>query len=138
MPQHQTRQIPEALLQLQQQLEEWRRTQPHRAKLPEAIWQSAADVAKQYGVYATAKALRLDYSGLKTRTLGSPMPRRKSVRRKPAQPAFLELLAQPATKVEDCVVEFESAQGAKMRVQWKASAPPDWPALLRAWCAAQR
>lgn len=138
MPRHSAPQIPEALIQLQQQLEEWRGTQRLRAKLPEAIWQSAADVAKQYGVYATAKALRLDYSDLKKRTLGSPMPRRKSVRRKPAQPAFLELLAQPVAKVEDCVVEFESARGAKMRVQCKASAPPEWSGLLRAWCAAQR
>ena len=93
---------------------------------------------QQYGVYATAKALRLDYSGLNRRTLGFLMLQRRPARRKPAQPAFLELLAQPATKVEDCVVEFESTQGAKMRVQWKASAPPDWPALLRAWCVAQR
>ena len=138
MPRHQDRQIPEGLIQLQQQLEEWRGTQLRRAKLPEAIWQSAADVAKQYGVYATAKALRLDYGALKKQTLGSATPRRKSAHPKPAQAAFLELIARPVAKVEDYVVEFESSQGAKMRVQWKASAPPDWSALLRAWCAAQK
>lgn len=137
MPQHSSRQIPEGLTQIQKQLEQWRGTQSHRAKLPEAIWQSAADVAKQYGVYATAKALRLDYSGLKKRTLGSPMPR-KSVRRKPAQPAFLELLTPPMAKVEDYVVEFESPRGAKMRVQWKANLPPDWPTLLRAWSDSEK
>ena len=138
MPRHQARQIPEALIQLQQQLEEWRGTQPGRAKLPGAIWQSAADFAKQYGIYATAKALRLDYGALKKRTVGSATPRRKSARGKPTPAAFLELIARPVAKVEEYVVEFESSQGAKMRVQWKASAPPDWSALLRAWCAAQK
>jgi hypothetical protein len=106
MPRHQTRQVPEALIQVQQQLEEWRGTHPQRAKLPEAIWQSAADVAKQCGVYATAKALRLDYGALKKRTLGSATPRRKSAHPKPAQAAFLELIARPVTKVEDYVVEW--------------------------------
>jgi len=138
MPRHLARQIPEALIQLQQKLEEWRGTHPQRAKLPEAISRSAADVAKEYGVYVTATALRLDYGALKKRTLGSATPRRKSAYSKPAQASFLELIARPVAKVEDYVVEFESSQGAKMRVQWKASGPPDWSALLRAWCAAQK
>ena len=30
------------------------------------------------------------------------------------------------------VIEFESASGGKMRIQWKAAAPPDWGSLLRA------
>src|SRR5260370_5983700 len=129
MPRHQD-QIPEPLIQLQQQLEQWRGSQPPRSKLPESIWQSAVEGAKQYGVYATAKALRLDYAGLKKRALGSAAPRRKPARGKSAQPAFLELIARPGAKVEDYVVEFESSRGAKMRVQWKASAAPDWSALL--------
>jgi hypothetical protein len=133
MPRHHARQIPEPLMQLQHQLEQWRTRRPPRSKLPESIWQSAVDAAKQYGVYAAAKALRLDYAGLKKRVLGSGTPRRK-----PAQPAFLELLASPVAKVEDYLVEFESSRGAKMRVQWKASAPPDWSTLLRAWCDAEK
>ena len=46
-------------IQLQQQLEQWRGTQPPRSKLPESIWQSAAAAAKQYGVYAAAGPLLL-------------------------------------------------------------------------------
>jgi len=138
MPRHQAREIPEPLIQLRQQLEQWRGTQPPRSKLPESIWQSAADMAKQYGIYAAAKALRLDYVGLKKRVLGSARPRRKPAPGKSAQPAFLELIAQPGTRVEEYLVEFESSRGAKMRVQWKASAPPDWSTLLRAWCGVQK
>jgi hypothetical protein len=35
------------------------------------------------------------------------------------------------------VIEFESSSGGKMRIQWKASAPPDWGILLRAWREAE-
>ncbi len=136
MPRQRAHQIPEPLMQLQQQLEQWRGTQPPRSKLPESIWQSAVEAAKQYGVYAAAKALRLDYGTLKKRVLGSAAPRPQSA--PPAPAAFLELIASPDGKVEDYLVEFESSRGAKMRVQWKASAPPDWPTLLRAWCDAAK
>jgi hypothetical protein len=30
-------------------------------------------------------------------------------------------------------IDFECPSGRKMRIQWKASAPPDWVSLLRAW-----
>jgi hypothetical protein len=45
----------------------------------------------------------------------------------------VELVRPQPVEVEGCVVEFESAQGAKMRVQWRSSALPDWTSLLRAW-----
>ena len=120
--------LPENLISLQQEVEQRRATQPPRSKLPNALWESAAAAAKQVGVYTAAKALRLDYGSLKKRVLGSGPPRRKH---KP--PAFVELIAPPVARVEDYVVEFESARGAKMRVQWKSNLPPDWPMLLRAW-----
>ena len=30
------------------------------------------------------------------------------------------------------MIQFESSRGGKMRIRWKASAPPDWTSLLRA------
>src|SRR3954462_5499078 len=118
--------IPESILQLQQQLEQWRSAQKGRAKLPESFWQTAVDLAKQYGVFRTAQPLRLDYTRLKQRLRGAA-PQRKSPR-----PAFVELV-RPPSEMEGCIIEFESAQGAKMRVQWKSSVQPDWTNLLRAW-----
>jgi len=56
-----------------------------------------------------------------------------SVRRRAAKPAFVELIAPHPAPLEDCVIEFESAGGGKMRVHCKAAAPPDWAGLLRAW-----
>ena len=37
--------IPEPVLQLQRQLEQFRSTQPGRTKLPESLWQAAVELA---------------------------------------------------------------------------------------------
>ena len=120
--------IPEAIVQLQRQLDQFRSTQPRRTKLPESLWQAAVELARQHGIYPVAHPLRLDYTGLKKRLGGVPTRRRKATK-----PAFVELIAPHATPSEECVIEFESPSGRKMRIQWKASAPPDWVSLLRAW-----
>lgn len=115
-------------MQLQRQLDQFRSTQPRRAKLPESLWQAAVDLARQHGVYSVAHPLRLDYMRLKKRLGGGPIRRRKAV-----QPAFVELIAPHPAALEECSIEFESSSGGKMRIQWKAVAPPDWASLLRAW-----
>ena len=116
--------IPEAILQLQRQLDQFRSTQPRRTKLPESLWQAAVELARQHGVYSVAHPLRLDYTGLKKRLGGVAV-----LRRKVTKPAFVELIAPQ----KECVIEFETPSGNKMRVNWKASTPPDWISLLRAW-----
>ena len=120
--------IPEPIAQLQRQLDQIRSTQPRGKKLPESLWQAAVELARQHGVYSVAHPLRLDYMGLKKRLGGVP-----ALRRKATKPAFVELIAPHPAPLEECVIEFESSGGAKMRIQWKAAAPPDWASLLRAW-----
>ena len=120
--------IPEAIVQLQRQLDQFRSTQSRRTKLPESMWQAAVELARQHGVYSVAQPLRLDYMGLKKRLGAGPMLRCKATK-----PAFVELVAPHTTPLEEFVIEFESARGSKMRIQWKASAPRDWISLLRAW-----
>ena len=116
--------MPEAIVQLQCQMDQFRSTQPRRTKLPESLWQAAVELARQHGVYSVARPLRLDYTALKKRLGGVPVSRRKATK-----PAFVEWIAPQ----EECVIEFEAPSGNKMRVQWKASAPRDWVSLLRAW-----
>jgi len=120
--------IPGAISQLQRQLEQFRSTQPGRTKLPESLWQAAVELARQHGIYAVAHPLRLDYTRLKQRLGGiSNRPQKAN------KPAFIELLGDSSATVPECVIEFESATGSKMRIQWKAAVPPDWASLLRAW-----
>ena len=119
---------PEPILHLQRQLEEFRSCQPRRTKLPDSLWQAAVELARQYGIYPVAHPLRLDYMGLKKRLGAIPAQRRKA-----AGPAFVEVVAAQPTALEGCVIEFESARGAKMRIHWNATTPPDWTNLLHAW-----
>jgi hypothetical protein len=123
--------IPEAIVQLQRQLDQFRSTQPRRTKLPESLWQAAVELARQYGIYPVAHPLRLDYMGLKKRLGGV------SSGRTATKPAFVELIAAHATPLEECVIELDAPSGSKMRIQWKASAPRDWVSLLRAWREAE-
>ena len=117
------------VLELQRDLEEYRRSQPRRAKLPESIWEAAAALAREHGVYAIAQALRLDYMGLRKRVGGEVASQRPA----DAQSVFVELIGPPVGKPEECLIEFESTRGDKMRIHWPASTAPDWTALLRAW-----
>jgi hypothetical protein len=48
------------LIGLQRELNRWRRSQPRRTALPEAMWQSAATLAGSEGVSAVARTLRVD------------------------------------------------------------------------------
>ena len=125
--------ISEAIAQLQRQFDQFRSTQPRRTKLPEPLWQAAVELAREHGIYSVAHPLRLDYMGLKKR-----LGRVPSLRRKATKPAFVELIAPHPATLEQCIIEFESPSGGKMRIQWKATAPPDWTNLLRAWRDAER
>jgi hypothetical protein len=120
--------IPEAIMQLQLQLDQFRSAQPQRTKLPEPLWQAAVELARQHGIYAVARPLRLDYMGLKRRLGGVP-----ALRRKASKPTFVELTAPNVVPLAEYAIDFECPSGRKMRIQWKASAPPDWVGLLRAW-----
>ena len=125
--------IPEPIAQLQRQLDQFRSTQPRRTKLPELLWQSAVELARQHGVYSVAHPLRLDYMGLKKRLGGASTRRQKA-----AKPAFVEWIGPDRAQLEECVIDLESSGGSKMRIQWKTAAPPDWASLLRAWRDAER
>jgi hypothetical protein len=126
--------IPEPIVQLQRQFDQFRSAQPHRAKIPESLWQAAEELAREHGLYAVAHPLRLDYVGLKRRLEGVPKPKEK---KKVASPGFVELIPAPPATAE-CVIEFESKSGGKMRIQWKGSGAPDWSSLLRGWREAER
>jgi hypothetical protein len=125
--------LPEPIAQLQRQLDQIRSTQPRGKKLPDSVWQAAIELAREHGIYSVAHSLRLDYAGLKKR-LGGVTPRRRKARR----PAFVELIPPSSAMLRECLIEFESLRGGKVRIQWKAAAPPDWMDLLRAWRETER
>ena len=125
--------VAEPILRLQRQLEEFRSSHRQRTRIPDALWDLAVGLAREHGLYAVAHPLRLDYAQLKRRLAGVP---RVTGKKQAAPPRFVELIA--AHSAAECVIEFESGSGGKMRIQWKGSGAPDRSSLLRAWREAER
>jgi hypothetical protein len=131
MKEKSTTPIPEEIIELQRQLNEFRSTHRPRTKLPENLWQAAVELARRHGIYPVAHPLRLDYVGLKKRLGETPSVQQKAP--KQPKPTFVELISPVPTPLDECVIEVESMSGGKMRIQWKSNTPPDWSSLLRAW-----
>jgi hypothetical protein len=127
--------VPEPIVELQAQLEQFRSSHPPRTKLPQSVWQSAAELARCHGIYVVAHSLKLDYCTLKKHVSGSP---ESPCRRKKPQTKFVELIGAASQRVDEYLIEFESARGRKLRIHCKSNTPPDWPALLGAWRRAER
>jgi hypothetical protein len=120
------------LEQLRRRFEEFRNTQTVRSRLPESLWAAAAELAKRHGVNPTARALRLDYTGLRKRVESQGRSkRRRATTDKP--PTFMEFVAPGAKAVTNCTVEVESAQGGKLRLELKAVATTELADLIRAF-----
>ena len=67
---NQTASPPESITELQGQLVQFRSTHPPRTKLPQSLWQSAAELARCHGLYVVARSLKLDYGTLKKHVMG--------------------------------------------------------------------
>jgi hypothetical protein len=119
--------VPVGMQRVYRRFERWRSSHRGRLPIPKALWASAGEVAREHGVFRTAKILRLEYGKLK-RMAESAAP----VRRAPAPPAeFLELVSPQAVSPTECLIELEGPRG-KMRIQWKGSTAPDLAGLSRA------
>ncbi len=111
------------LEQLRRRFDEFRNTQPLRSRLPEPLWAAAAELATRYGIHATARALRLDYGGLRRRVEQRPQQKSTPLEATDAT-TFVELVGPTAGNSTSCSVEVESAQGSKLRLELKAIG--DW------------
>ena len=116
--------FPAALSRTQRKLGQWRQRGRPGAWIPEELWREAAALARTYGTYRTARALRLNYYSLKKRLAAAAEPGRLA-------PQFVELLpgGMPAPHSE-CLIEVEEANGAKLRIQLPGPNLPDVAALL--------
>ncbi len=114
--------IPAPLARLAQRFAAWRKTRAVGERIPERLWKAASKLAATHGLHVTARALKLDYYSLKKRVGGSP----------PAS-TFVELPSSPLVSPPECVIEWEDAAGARMRVHVKGQPLPDLLALSRSF-----
>ena len=125
-------QVPAGMQRICRRFERWRSSHRGRLPIPEALWAAAAEVAREHGVFRTAKILHLEYGKLKRMAASATTP----VRRTSTPPAeFLELVAAQGTPagpgLTECVIELEGPRG-KLRIQWKGTTAPDLAGLSRA------
>jgi hypothetical protein len=127
---------------LQRQLEQFRSTRPKRTKLPEPLWQAAVELARQHGVHPVVHTAAAEPAFLSAAArLYAPEAAARRISGSPQESAQASIRRTGRVQRGSsggCVIEFESSGGGKMRIQWKASAWPDWVSLLRAWRDAER
>ena len=104
--------------------EKWRRRRTGQERIPESLWSEAVGLARRYGTWPAARALRLDYNKLKQ--LAVVGKERQALN---PSTTFVEVIP-PGAAIASCIVEMENGRGARMRIEWKGAAA-DLTALSR-------
>ena len=129
------KQLPQPLSQecveLREQLETWRRTRQKRRRVPEAVWESATRMAKEFGINRIAKEFRLSYSTLKKRINGTSGKNGNGSR---DALAFVEVEMSPASETGGIVVDLVKRSGTRMRIELASGHVDDLMAMVRTFC----
>ncbi|HEX2439496.1 MAG TPA: hypothetical protein VHT71_14400 [Methylomirabilota bacterium] len=78
--------------------------------MPAALWAAAVALARQHGLYTTARTLHVDYGALKKRLNATGAGRGPS-------PTFVELPAARPTGLGPCVIDLEGRRGRRLRIE---------------------
>ena len=109
----------------------WRDTTPLGARIPEALWSRAVDLARTHGVGRVATLLRLDYVRLKRRLAA------QSEAAAPQPPAFVEMTLDLPPAGPGCSLVLSDARGRALRIEWTRSVASEVAAVARSlWEAA--
>src|SRR6266540_1327973 len=88
--------VPSGMQRICRRFERWRSSHRGRLPIPEGLWASAAAVAREHGVFQTAKVLRLEYGKLKRMVEAAPSGVRSAAGRSRGSAMFLEWLPPQA------------------------------------------
>jgi hypothetical protein len=108
--------VPVAMRKVYRRLERWRRQRTGRARIPEALWTAAGELAREHGVNQVSRVLGLEFNHLKRLAEAG----RPSVRQRRAMPAFVELIAPQTAFAPTCIIELEGQRGT-LRIEWKGT-----------------
>jgi len=89
--------IPHNLRKVQRRFEQWRNAHTGRLPIPQRLWTVATELAREHGVFPTAKALRLEYGKLKQLVEATRRPEATAPARFPDR-APARRAASPAVK----------------------------------------
>ena len=126
----------EDLEALRLRFEEFRSGHEKRTRLPEELWQAAAEIAGRRSMNVVCRSLRLDANSLK-KWMGQqdskPAKAKRKARRQTTEaPAhFVELFTPAASGGSSCMVEVDSPRGGKLRLEWKGVSASEVTELIR-------
>ncbi|MBX3088776.1 MAG: hypothetical protein KF742_09800 [Cryobacterium sp.] len=106
---------------------DWRAEHKAPIPFPAVVWEQAVQLAKEFGLGPTARALKLDYGCLKKRS-GHPAPTRS---KSADSPLFFELFQSTAPAIDNCVLLLDTQRGCKVRLEFGPTAPAALAAFVR-------
>jgi len=127
------RTVPTQFDEVRRRFERWRRKRERRSRIPEDLWALAIELAREQGLYPTARTLRLNYYSLKKRLESAGGSQVAST-----APTFVELVSPGLACSSECVIELENGRGGKMRIYLKGVEKPDLGALSSSFWGAER
>lgn len=121
------------LIAVAQRFAQWRKRSGGRGtRIPADLWCEAARVARLRGVYATSRALRLNYEGLKTRVAGlATAPAGKGAA------GFVELQVSSLPVAHGTVIELVGRRGDQLRIHISGGRTTELVALAEAFWSRQ-
>jgi len=118
-----------AIEEVEQQFAHWRQTRAQKSPIPDELWASAVELARQHSISEVAKTLRLDYNSLKKRVLA-----KQNENNAQAEPYFVEVALNSSLPQTELHIETQDRTGALLKMHIKG---PDLPnpleILTRFW-----
>ena len=105
-----------ALGELRRRFGLWRHRRPRGARIPEDLWDAAAQAAREHGVCKTSRQLGVGYYALKRRLKASPAAT-KPAPRDPESVEFVEIPRKVLSSGPGCVLELQDPKGLRLRVE---------------------
>jgi hypothetical protein len=120
---------------VRRRLSEWRERHGGRGRpIPVELWDAAVTIARSEGVAQTARALGVDRRRLERLAGPEPTPAASALRVAPPPSVdFVQLDAEAFCRGGHTVVQLESADGERVRVELSGACAVDVVALSRAF-----
>ena len=95
--------------------EAWRSCKKGGSPIPKALWEAAVSQCHDHSILEVSRSLRLNYNDLKSRVQA---PKKEALPSTVGNMEFVELDLEGLSKPPECIVELESANGAKLRLHY--------------------
>ena len=117
--------VPAAMRDVYRRLQRWRSERKGRARIPEALWAAAGELAREHGVNQVSRVLHLEFKHLKRVMEAGAQDDGK------AKPSFIELIAPHTSVGRECILEVEGSRG-RLRIELKGLATAEVAGISRA------